>query len=138
MYGHNCLNSVIKIVFHKHIMQIYRHKTSLPVVTMYDIWSKIKAWKCRQRCFTEECKLFNILMYITIRFISCKVKLIIYEIEFNAFIFHLQNPYILLAPCKVNIKMCVILHLLFPFIWNTCILWQHDPYVKLLFIKILW
>ena len=75
-------------------------------------------------------------MGITIRLISCKIEFIINEIKFDAFIFHFKNSYILLTPCKVNIKMCVILHLLLPFFWNTGILRNHNPYIKLFFIKI--
>ena len=89
MYRHDRLDTMVERVIIEAVLNIYRDQSCLPVMAVDDIRTEIQRRHCRQCCFTEKCKLLNILENIAIWMKSCEIELIIDKIEMNSLILHL-------------------------------------------------
>ena len=105
-------------------------------MTMDDVRTEIQGRQCRDRGLGKERELFDILIDVAIGFRSGEIIFIINKVKLHALIFHLQDAYILTAPCQVHIEMGHILHLILPLLTDAHILRNHYPDIVLLFVKI--
>ena len=135
MYRHDRLDTMVEWVIIEAVLNIYRDQSCLPVMAVDDIRTEIQRRHCRQCCFTEKCKLLNILENIAIWMKSCEIELIIDKIEGDPFIYIFKNSDITALSQVIHIKMIYISKIAQKFILDTEILRDHDPHIKIFFIK---
>ena len=62
--------------------------------------------------------------------------LVVDKVEFDAFIFHLENADILLSPVQIHVEVCHILHLISKLFFDSCVFWNHHAHIKILFREV--
>ena len=63
--------------------------------------------------------------------------LVVDKVEFDAFIFHLENADILLSPVQIHVEVCHIPHLIFKLFFDSRVFWNHHAHIKILFREVL-
>ena len=57
------------------------------------------------------------------------------KVEFDTFIFHLENADILLSPVQIHIKISYVMKPIFKFLFHTGVFWNNNSYIEIFFWK---
>ena len=138
MDGHYGLDPVEELVSLESLLEIYRHKSGLPVVAVDQVRTETDRRKGRQAGLRKVCKSGDLKKRIIgIRLICCEKSLVVDEIESDSVLHSLEHAHILTLPVIVHIEVGDILHLVLDFLLHAGILRNHDPYIVVLRINIL-
>ena len=122
VYSHNGLYAAEEISPCKAVMKIYRYKTRLPVVTVYNIRTEIKKRQSRKHSSVKVHELFYIPVMLSVRLVTGEIMFIVDKIERNAIINAFKHAHILALTCKVHVEMRFVLHHVFPLLFHAGIL----------------
>ena len=137
VYGHNRFCTPEETVIFIESTEEYRHKSSLPVVTVYNIRLEAYNRENGKSSLAEKCELFNIPLYLTIGLVTTEITFVVYKVVMYALkiVLHYADIYMIGHITQIHIEACHIIEVLTVLPRNTHILRDNHTHVKLIFVE---
>ena len=117
------------------ILKKHGYQSCLPVMAVHYIRLESDNRQCGQGCPAEKAEFLQIPVPVSIWFGTVKIAFIINKIKSNAFMYVLEDAYVAALSQEIHIKMVHVFHLGTPLFLYAQVLWYHDPYIEILFVK---